>query len=75
MFHIVVPPIGLQTPSALWVLDLAAPLGTLCSAQWLDESIQFCICQVLIETLRRQLYQVSVSKHLLASTMFSGFGA
>jgi hypothetical protein len=29
--HIVVPPRGLQTPSAPWVLSLASPLGTLCS--------------------------------------------
>jgi hypothetical protein len=31
--HIVVPPIGLQTPSAPWVLSLAPPLGALCSIQ------------------------------------------
>jgi hypothetical protein len=37
-------------------------------------SIHFCICQVLAEPLRRQLYQVPVSKHLLASTIVSGFG-
>jgi hypothetical protein len=27
LVHIVVPPIGLQTPSAPWVLSLAPPLG------------------------------------------------
>jgi hypothetical protein len=49
----VVPPIGLQTPSAPWVLSLALPLGTLCSVQWMTVSIPFCICQALAETLRR----------------------
>jgi hypothetical protein len=37
-------------------------------------SIHFCICQALAEPLRRQLYQVPVSKLLLASTIVSGFG-
>jgi hypothetical protein len=31
LVHIVVPPRGLQTPSAPWVLSLATSLGTLCS--------------------------------------------
>jgi hypothetical protein len=31
LVHMVVPPIRLQTPSALWVLSLAPPLGALCS--------------------------------------------
>jgi hypothetical protein len=31
LVHIVVPPIGLQTPLAPWVLSLAPPLGALCS--------------------------------------------
>jgi hypothetical protein len=31
LFDIVVPPMGMQTPSALWVLSLAPSLGTLCS--------------------------------------------
>jgi hypothetical protein len=30
LVHIVVPPIGLQTPSAPWVLSLAPPMGALC---------------------------------------------
>jgi hypothetical protein len=64
---------GLQTPSAPLVLSLVPPLGTLCSAQWVDaHSIHLCICQVLVEPLRRQLYQAPVSKHLLASTIVSG---
>jgi hypothetical protein len=37
-------------------------------------NIHFCICQALAEPLRRQLYQAPVSKHLLASTIVSGFG-
>jgi hypothetical protein len=47
LVHIVVPSMGLQTPSAPSVLSLAPPLGTLCSVQWLDESIHLCICQAL----------------------------
>ena len=38
MVHIVVPPTGLQTSSAPWVLSLAAPLGTLSSVYWLAVS-------------------------------------
>ena len=34
LVHIVVPPSGLQTPSAPWVLSLAPSLGTLCPVQW-----------------------------------------
>jgi hypothetical protein len=74
LIHIVVPPMGLQTPSAPWVLPLAPSLGTLCSFQWMAVSIHFCICQALAEALRRQLYQAPVSKPLLASTTMSGFG-
>jgi hypothetical protein len=65
-------PMGLQTSSAPSVLSLTPPLGTLCSVQWLTASIHFCICQALAEPLRRQLYQVPVSKHLLASAVASG---
>jgi hypothetical protein len=53
LVHIVVPPIGLQTPSTPWVLSLAPSLGTLCSIQWMAVSIHFCICQTLAENLRR----------------------
>ena len=74
MVHIVVLPMGLQTPSALWVLSLASPLGTLGSVQCMAVSIHICICQAQPEPLRRQLYQTPVSKHLLASTIVSGFG-
>jgi hypothetical protein len=74
LVHIVVPSMGLQTPSAPWVLSLAPSLGTLCFVQWMAVSIHFCICQALAEPLRRQLYQGPVSKLLLAFTIVSGFG-
>jgi hypothetical protein len=74
LFHIVVLPMGLQTPSAPWVFSLAPLLGTLCSFQWMSVSIYFCIWQALAEPLRRQLYQTLVSNPLLASTIGSGFG-
>ena len=66
-------PMGLQTSSAPSVLSLTPPLGTLCSVQWLTASIHFCICQALAEPLRRQLYQVPVSKHLPTSRIVSRF--
>jgi hypothetical protein len=43
LVHIVVSPMGLQTPSAPWVLSLSPPLGTLCSVQWMAVSIYLCI--------------------------------
>ena len=72
LVHIVVPSMGLQTPSAPLALFLAPSLGTLCLVQWMAVNIHLCICQALVEPLRRQLYQASVSKHLLASTIVSG---
>jgi hypothetical protein len=33
LVHIIVPPIGLQTPFSPWVLSLAPSLGALCSIQ------------------------------------------
>jgi hypothetical protein len=74
LVHIVVPPMGLQTPSAPWVLSLAPSLGTLCSVQRKAMSIHFCICQALAEPLSRELYQAPIRKHLLACTTVSGFG-
>jgi hypothetical protein len=65
---------GLQTPSAPWVLSLAPSLGTLCTVQWMAVSIPFYICQAQAEPLMRQLYQSPVSKLLLASTIVCGFG-
>jgi hypothetical protein len=72
--HIVVPPMGLLTSSAVWILSLDHSLRILCSVQWMAVSIHFCICQALTQPLRRQLYQAPISKHLLASTIVSGFG-
>jgi hypothetical protein len=65
---------GLQTPLAPWVLSVAPLLGTLCSIQWMAISINFCICQTLVEPIMRLLYQVPVSQLLLASTIVSGLG-
>jgi hypothetical protein len=62
---------GLQTPSAPWILSLAPLLGTLCSIQWVTVSIHLCICEVLAEPLRRQLYQAPVSKVLLVSRIYT----
>ena len=53
LVHIVVPPMGIQTPSAPWVLSLAPSLGTLCSVQYMAVIINFCICQALAEPLRK----------------------
>jgi hypothetical protein len=74
LVHIVVSLMGLQTPSAPWVLSLAPSLGTLCSIQWLAVSIHFCICQALAEPLRRLISHTLVSKLFLASTIVSEFG-
>ena len=49
------------------------PLWTQCSVQWLAESIPLCICQELAGPFWKQLYQAPVSKHLLPSTIASGF--
>ena len=65
--NIAVPPMGLQNPSAPTVPSPTPSLGSLCSVQWLAESICLCICQALAEPLRRQSYQAPVSKHFLAS--------
>ena len=73
LVDIFVLPMGLQTPSALSVLSLPPPLGTLCSAQWLAESICLCIFQALSEPLRGQLYQAPFNMHFLASAIVSGF--
>jgi hypothetical protein len=62
LVHIVVSPMGLESPSARSVLFLAPLLGTLCSVQWMAVSFHFYICQALAKPLRRQLYQAPVSK-------------
>ena len=72
LVHIDVPLMGLQTLSAPWVLSLAPSLGTLYSVHWMVVSNHFSICQALERPLRRQLYQVPVSKLLLASVIVFG---
>jgi hypothetical protein len=52
----VVPPVGLQIPSAPAVLSLTPPFGTPYWVLWFTASIHLCICQALAEPLRRQLY-------------------
>jgi hypothetical protein len=74
LFHIVVPPIGVQTPSAPWVLSLVPPLETLCSGQWLAENIYFCICQALVEPPQETAISGFCQQDLLASTIVSRFG-
>ena len=49
-------------------------MGSLCLVQCLAQNIPIYICQALGELLRRQLYQVAVSKNFLASAIESGFG-
>jgi hypothetical protein len=70
LVDVVVLPMGLQYPSAPSVLPLTPPLGSPCSVQWLAASISICIGQALPELLRRQLYQASVSKDFLSSTLW-----
>ena len=64
LVHIDVPPMGLQNPSAPWVLSLVPSLGTLCSIQWMILSIHFCIYQALAKPHRRQLYSGSFQQNL-----------
>jgi hypothetical protein len=52
-----------QTRSVPSIPSPTPPSGTLLSVQWLAMSIHLCICQVLAEPLRRQLYQAPVSMH------------
>ena len=72
LVHIVVPLMGLQTPSTPYVLPLAPSFGesVLSSMDGCEPSLLYS----LAETLRRQLYQVPVSKTLLESPPVSGFG-
>jgi hypothetical protein len=62
--HLLAPP----------VLSLTPPMQISCSGQWLAASISLCICQDIVEPLRRQLYQASVSMLFLTSMTVSGFG-
>jgi hypothetical protein len=74
LVDIVVLPMRLQTPSALKVLALTSPLGSMYSVQCLAVYIHIYIGLALAEPLRGQLYQTSVRKHFLASVIVSGFG-
>jgi hypothetical protein len=74
LVHIVVPPMGLQTPLAPWVLSLSLSLWTLWSIQWIALGFYFSICQAQAAPHRRQLYQDPVSKILLVPTIVYGFG-
>jgi hypothetical protein len=65
---------GVANPFHSFSLSSNSSIGDLCSVQWLASSICLCICQALIEPLRRQLYQAPVSQYFLASTIVSGFG-
>jgi hypothetical protein len=67
------PLVPYNAPSTLLVLPLTPPLGTLCSVQWFTASIHISIGNNLVEPLSRKMYQVPVSKHLLRSTIVSGF--
>jgi hypothetical protein len=71
---IVAPCMGLQTPSAPSVPSPTPPSGTPCSVQRLTLSIYLCICQALVESLRRQLYQTHDTKHFTVSTISIWFG-
>jgi hypothetical protein len=68
------PPLPLMLYKTPSVLPLTPPLGSLCSVRWLSASIHIYIGQDLAEPLGRQLYQVTVSKHFLASAIVYGFG-
>ena len=47
---------GTANPFSSLVLSLAHPFRTLCSVQWLAESVPVYICHVLAESRRWQLY-------------------
>ena len=63
------PPMRLKTPSAPSVTSPTPPSGTQCSFKWYQARIQLCICQALADTLKRQTYQVAISKSFLESTI------
>jgi hypothetical protein len=48
-------------------------LGSSGTVQWLTMSIFICIDQMLVDPLREQSYQVSVSKHFLVSAIVFEF--
>jgi hypothetical protein len=74
LVHIVVHPVGLQTPSAPWVRSLAPPLGTLCSVQWLTESIHFLLSGTGRASQETAISGSCCSKDLLAYGMYPQVG-
>ena len=52
----------------------SSSMGALCSIQQMTVSIHFCVCQALAKPHKRQLYQDSFSKILLAYAIVSVFG-
>jgi hypothetical protein len=70
---LLLPPCDCKPPQLLQSLLQLLHRGTLRSVQWLAASFHLCICQALADSLRRQPYQVSISKHFPASTIPSVF--
>jgi hypothetical protein len=64
----------LQTSSALSILPLIPPLGSLCLVWWLAACIHMCIVQALAAPFKGRSYQALVSKLFLASAIVFGFG-
>ena len=73
LLTLLLPPWGCKPPQLLQSLLQLLHRGTLRSVQWLAASFHLCICQALADSLRRQPYQVSISKHFPASTIPSVF--
>jgi hypothetical protein len=67
-------PLELQAPSATLDHSPTPPSGTSCSVQWLSVKFHLCICQAQAEPLRRQPYQVPVSRLFPALTIAPRFG-
>ena len=74
MLTLLLSPWGCKPPYLLQSLIHLLHQGPLSPIQWVAESFPLSISQALAEPLRRQPYQVSISKHFLASTITFGFG-
>ena len=70
LVDIVVLLMGLQILSAPSGLPLTPPLGSPCSVQWLASSNHPCICQALVEHLRRQLYQTQQALLVICNSVW-----
>jgi hypothetical protein len=73
LVDIVVLSMELQTPFSSFSPFFNSSLGVSPPVRWLAVSIHICICEALVEPLRRQLYRVPVSKQFLASPIESPF--